>query len=60
MNGVSADSFSSWIVQMPGWLSEEAARASRQNRSSAAVLSRLASVSSLMATCRPSFWSTAS
>ena len=45
-------------MQMPGWFSEEAARASRQKRSSAGSLSRVAGASaafarSLTATCRP-------
>ncbi len=43
------------MVQIPGWFSKEAARASRQNRSIAAGSASVASSKTLRATVRPSF-----
>jgi hypothetical protein len=60
MKGRSPLSFSSKMVQIPAWFSDEAVRASRQKRYSIAGSWRVASDSSLTATDLPSFWSSAS
>ncbi len=59
-NGRPSSSPSSWIVQMCGWFSAEAARASRWKRSSASGSSASASGRNLSATRRPSVRSSAS
>ena len=49
-----------WTVQMPGWLSAEAARASRWKRSSVAASCASSAGRNFSATCRPSLVSSAS
>ena len=53
MNGRPWSSSASWIVQMCGWLSAEAAFASRLKRSTAWVSRASSSGRNLSATCRP-------
>ena len=49
-----------YTVQMPGWLSAEAARASRWKRSSASASCAISAGRNLSATWRPSWVSSAS